>query len=42
MNPSGILCDIELNMKLKQKGHWSMLKETWRDYLIYGAVTSTI
>jgi len=33
--------NVELNKKPKSKGHGSTLEETWPDYVIYSAVTST-
>jgi len=41
MNPSGILRDVELNMKPKPKSHGSTLEGTRSDHLIYSAVNST-
>jgi len=41
MDPSGILCDVELSIKTKLNGHRSTLEETRTNQVIFSAVTST-
>jgi len=40
-NPSGMLCDVKLNLKKQLKGRGSTLEETRLDHAIRSAITAT-